>query len=94
MKGKIGAEMRLFFPFFPHIDHLDFGIDYKQLKLYTMATLRKECHDYVITLKNTCRDKNSQDVLDFVFDYLSTKYNFGIKDINKAFDEAYEIVGF
>lgn len=59
-----------------------------------MATLRKECHDYVITLKNTCKDKNTRDVLDFVFDYLSTKYNFGIKDINKAFDEAYEIVGF
>lgn len=57
-------------------------------------SLRKECHDYIVILKNISKDKNTQDVLDFVFDYLSCKYNFDIKDINKAFDEAYEVVGF
>lgn len=59
-----------------------------------MNGLRKECHDYILALRNTCKDKNTRDILDFVFDYLGTKYNFDIKDINKAFDEAYEIVGF
>lgn len=57
-------------------------------------SLRKECHDYIVILKNISKDKNTCDILDFVFDYLSTKYNFDIKDINKAFDEAYEVVGF
>lgn len=59
-----------------------------------MATLCKECHDYVITLKNISKDKNSCDILDFVFDDLSRKFGFGIRDINKSFDEAYEVVGF
>lgn len=57
-------------------------------------SLRKECHDYIVILKNVSKDKNTQDILDFVFDYLSCKYNFDIKEINKAFDEAYEVVGF
>lgn len=57
-------------------------------------SLVQECRSYTISIKNTCRDKNSQDVLDYVFDNLSRKFNFDIKDINKAFDEAYEVVGF
>lgn len=47
-KGEDGCRNAPILPLFPHIDYLDFGIDYKQLKLYTMVKA------YVFVHSNAC----------------------------------------